>query len=626
MLVIRYVAMAWDRQRPEAEQRAQRMLRELGGVQTGLPGVIVLGGGRMRWGSAPLVVGSGDGVVIGELFRASTDEGGWSGGGARVVKLDASESHRIVASEGRELISRYWGDYVAILDVMPETAGGVNYCAAKRLVLRAPMGTLPCFHIAIDDVDVYFSCLGSVMKLLAGSLTINWVQVIRRLVGPLLSEQTGLEEIHELLPGTCAEAVGPYWGDGYARRGRRPSRLRRYWDPVQIAFDRPLYDFGEAAGALRNAVLLSTRARAERCRRALHCLSGGLDSSVVLACLAETCSATDVTCLTVFADGAESDEREYARAAARRAGDRCRLLEWERTGDVDFGGALGGQYLPNCPGLRIRQVDRLDVECARDVRAEVVLKGHGGDELFCRHQLGYAAADLIRAPWGHRSGLGLLLIHAAVNEGTTGWSAFGQALRDAFIPRRWNLTAIFSEEQEDQSLVNPDLLRAVIRTTQFDLPFAPSTASCPPGKLWQISLVTPPRDFEGPHGESDDPPIVAPLLSQPVVETCLRIPSYLQVRDRGERAVARAAFGDLLPPEIINRRSKGGAEQLAWKMLRRNWRFTRERLLEGTLVKERIVNRQKLEAALSDSPSGELTANAPLFDLLGAEIWVQQWS
>src|SRR3546814_18425449 len=53
-------------------------------------------------------------------------------------------------------------------------------------------------------------------------------------------------------------------------------------------------------------------------------------------------------------------------------------------------------------------------------------------------------------------------------------------------------------------------------------------------------------------------PQITPLLSQPIVELCLSIPTWQWVRGGRDRAVARAAVADLLPALIAQRRTKGG--------------------------------------------------------------------
>src|SRR3546814_11427576 len=43
------------------------------------------------------------------------------------------------------------------------------------------------------------------------------------------------------------------------------------------------------------------------------------------------------------------------------------------------------------------------------------------------------------------------------------------------------------------------------------------------------------------------------LLSQLVVETCMRVPAWMWIRTGRNRAIARDAFADLLPADILHR-------------------------------------------------------------------------
>ncbi len=95
----------------------------------------------------------------------------------------------------------------------------------------------------------------------------------------------------------------------------------------------------------------------------------------------------------------------------------------------------------------------------------------------------------------------------------------------------------------------------------------------PKGKLWQLSLLCARRNFTSPFDRDDDPEPVSPLLSQPILELCLRIPSWYQVHGHRDRALARDAFRDDLDPRIAGRTSKGGGEMLALSILERNQAF-----------------------------------------------------
>src|SRR5262249_10988519 len=157
-----------------------------------------------------------------------------------------------------------------------------------------------------------------------------------------------------------------------------------------------------------------------------------------------------ITCLTQFAEGPDSDERIFARAATR--GTRCRHLELERTANVDLRSALHGVRLERTPGMRIPEIDRLEPDIALAANATAIYKGHGGDEIFCRHHTHFYVADFLRQ-CGLRRRLLSLATHSAIAEGETLWSVLARALWNAYAPQRWNLTRIFQHDHEGQSLL-----------------------------------------------------------------------------------------------------------------------------------------------------------------------------
>ncbi len=598
--MFRYVGVLWDKENAASESYALHLLSKIRARtsmwRTALkgPGVVVLTAGELP-GDPPRSLHDGCGIVLGNLFRVSQPH-------RQFAEFTEQESERITRSAGRALISEFWGNYVAFL---------WDRTGESRYVVRGPCSTLPCLHVDMEGVDVYFSWTEACADLPAKPFSINWQYLARTLVGPLLSERTGLNEVREVLPGFCDE-----W--------RETRRIRRcYWNPVKIAEENPIEDFDAAAIELRNAARSSTHAWSTRAPRILHALSGGLDSSIVLSCLARAAAHPDVICLTHFADGSDADERPYARAVAAHL--NYPLLESRRTAEVDLRGALHGIRLEYNPGMRVRAIERIEPDAARQAGATAIFRGSGGDELFCRHHGYNLAADLLRRHGLSRE-LMSLLAHSAIMESETLWTMLARAFRGAFIPYRWNMAGVFRVEQEEQSLLTAEILDAALASESFDLPYASSTRECPPGKLWQISLVTARRPYCSPWSREGDPQTFAPLLSQPLIETCLRIPTWFQMRCRGERAVARAAFASSLPREIIARRSKGGAENLAWKTFHANQSFIRELLLDGRLVRERIVDRRRLEAALEGAATSDIRSTVPLFDLVGAEAWLQPLS
>ena len=61
------------------------------------------------------------------------------------------------------------------------------------------------------------------------------------------------------------------------------------------------------------------------------------------------------------------------------------------------------------------------------------------------------------------------------------------------------------------------------------------------------------------------------------------------------------------------------------EMLRRNVKFTRELLTDGYLMREGLIDREKLDELFTDRPSALETRPAELFGFIGTEAWLQTW-
>jgi asparagine synthase (glutamine-hydrolysing) len=117
-----------------------------------------------------------------------------------------------------------------------------------------------------------------------------------------------------------------------------------------------------------------------------------------------------------------------------------------------------------------------------------------------------------------------------------------------------------------------------------------------------------------------------PLLSQPLVELCLRIPTYVLIKNGMDRATARRAFAPDLPPEIIKRRNKGRIDQHLRDVMDANLNFVRDLLLNGRLVKEGLLNRRNLELYLTRERSpADFQYSEILQEQLCVEAWLSRW-
>jgi asparagine synthase (glutamine-hydrolysing) len=538
----------------------------------------------------------GEGVVLGSLFErnSNTEDPGTPG----KARLGPRESGRIIASRGRYLVESCWGCYVALFR---DPASG------RKWIVKDPTGGLPCFLTTHRGVTLAFSSLSDCQHLSLPRFTINWGYVSSRVArGPRQSESTAFNEVSEICGGQCVELAG----DMQARHD--------YWNPVVVAATDPIDDTQFAVRALRSTAKACADAWASCHDSIVHKLSGGLDSSIVLGCLAVAPTRPRITCLTHFVPGGNSNERPWARLAAARAG--CEHIEAPASIEVDFSDVLRVAPSVNpVSDLAFLQRDS-EMHIARTMQASAISNGDGGDGLFGAHSKHFAVADYLHR---HGPGTGLLSTAAgmALLLDVSIWRLLAGAIRDSYRRRRTHTLV-----GHQLTLVGPAVSDNPVHDDRFDHPWFRAQTVGTRSALVACGAITWPHAFYHPLGHADDrhPQRLSPLLSQPLVELCLRIPSYVHAAGYRDRGLARQAFAADVPAEILRRQWKDRAAGATESAMAYNLPFIRDLLLDGTLVQRQLVDRSKLEAALSDR-AGQMSATAPfeILDHVITESWLQ---
>jgi asparagine synthase (glutamine-hydrolysing) len=176
-----------------------------------------------------------------------------------------------------------------------------------------------------------------------------------------------------------------------------------------------------------------------------------------------------------------------------------------------------------------------------------------------------------------------------------------------------------------RKLVADRAIAGALQRGGFTHPLFESVCAVPPGKLWQAYAISMPPEFYDPLGAPEDPEPVQPLLSQPLMELCLRIPTYVLTNSGWDRALARQAFRADVPREILRRRSKGGLEENTQEILTRNLATARELLLDGELRQAGLLDPDRVAEVLSDRPTSIPGVASEVFDHLGTEAWLRLW-
>ena len=536
------------------------------------------------------------GVLLGVLFEYRPSDASV----CRKERFSASEAQALLQSRGVSLTEEYWGRYVAFLT-------DANSGTAR--VIRSPTGEIACLHVQQAQVHVFFSSISDVTTLRL-RFSVDWEYMAAYLSTTMLEgNRTGLKEVTRLLHGEC---ISLYQGS---------VQRRYYWHPAKFATER-LESKTEAAQQLRETTKCCVHSWASCYPGILQMLSGGLDSSIVLGCLADAPTRPNITCLN-YRNSRDpcTDERTYARVAAARAG--CMLIEreWETHYSLEAITRLPRRESPYNSVFEVG-LARAQSDIARRHGATACFAGTGGDQIFYQNGARFSCTDYIQLH-GLSSAAFKIALDAARMEGVAVWPLLWKAMHDARSHRRENL---LSNDTGPGGLVRGDLKRAMQEQYTFVHPSLSDSSQLPLGKYWQIAgMCASWRTSSRADPQPGDPESLSPLMSQPLIELCLRIPTYVLTHEGIDRALARRAFRDDVPGEILRRCSKAVVFDYAKGLVAANREFARGLLCEGVLIKEGVLDKHKTaEAIAASGPSASIHA-IEILSCLSAEAWASQW-
>lgn len=601
--MFRYVAVIWSTQ-SEPQVAAvnaidARMRADEGDwrVVLSAPGLKVYCAG-IRLGSSEAYRLDGDcGVVLGTVFTRV--KSGDSVPGKAV--FGAAETRRIIRTSGRCLAEDYWGRYVAFVR-RPEDS--------SVIVMRSPTGELDCLSTEIRGVRIFCSGTHHCPPLDLRTFTINWQYVAADLATTLPdTRQTGLTGIERVLRAECV-----------ILREERVERLL-HWHPFRFVNESAPEEPESAASELRRITYGCVSSWASCYDNIASMLSGGLDSSIVVGLLRRTSRQPECVCVNYRNPyDPVSDERRYARMVANRAG--YRLIEMEQCAEFSFAPILTMPRTAS-PCLNVFGLVEIGVLAAlgRAHRTKAWFVGEGGDEVFLKNAGEYHCADFV-----HRYGLRPRVVAIALEAARMTNRSLLPVLREGVAAglTRNGLERIL-RQQELFSLLRSDVLDDVRKQRLFVPSWFDGHQSLAPGKCFQIISLSLSDTMHNPYAPDDDPELVYPLKSQPVQELCLRLPTHILAHGGKSRGLARVAFSDDLPPEIARRKSKGTVFDYVKALWISNRSLMRELLLDGLLVREGIVDKEKLEGSIAGTFDEGFANVARLASLACAEAWARNW-
>jgi asparagine synthase (glutamine-hydrolysing) len=430
-------------------------------------------------------------------------------------------------------------------------------------------------------------------------------------------------------PLTFFEGIKKLEAGTYLRIDRRGEVTQtRFWDPAAFVLPNKAMMEQEAVGELRRLLRQSVARRMVSDVPFGAFLSGGVDSSLNVALMAELLDKP-VETFSIGIEGDLSNEFEYARQVAGRFGSNHHELVIDEGDFIDFLPKMA--YVQDEPiadpvCVPIYYLSRL----AHDSGTPVIQVGEGSDEIFAGYRTYHLFAGWERNIFDRYKKLPLgirRLIHRNADGRVR--SELADALRRAEGDEPLFLgNAIAFWDGEKERLLQGG--RGTFSTSgQWAAELMCGLPAGDPlqriihlelkNRLPELLLM---RVDKMSMAHSIETRV--PFLDEDLVEFVLTIPSDLQCKNGQTKYLLKQAARGIIPDEIIDRKKWGFCGSATNMLTSRLASFAEERVLKSPLIRERFdigeVNR------LFDRHRNQARFNSfKIWNLLNLVLWHECW-
>ncbi len=358
-------------------------------------------------------------------------------------------------------------------------------------------------------------------------------------------------------------------------------------------------------------------------------LSGGLDSSTVVACMAQVSNGR-VKTFSIGFDETDFDELAYARLVAARYGtDHFEMVV--KPDVVSVLPRLAWQF--DEPFADASAVPTYCVSKITRDQVTVALSGDGGDENFGGYRRYAEAMNLHQQMDSLPLSLLKPLIRLAANSRARG--ARGKEFLDVLqLPplQRYHRKMTYQREDTLAALLTPEVTRGGLPGTTVDV-FARLAAESRAEDYLSLLQYLDVRHYlpEDILTKVDRTTMLTslearvPLLDHVVMEHAARMPPTLKLRDGIGKYILKQAMRPHLPGDILSRRKMGFGVPLATWLRKDLKDFAREILSDPKTRQRGILQTEAVDRFLDSHLQGHRDHSPQLWSVICFELWCRTW-
>lgn len=358
-------------------------------------------------------------------------------------------------------------------------------------------------------------------------------------------------------------------------------------------------------------------------------LSGGIDSSLIVALMSQMSSEPIHTFSIGFADEASFDERGYAQQVADRFG----TLHTEFAVQLDAVGLLDRLiWHHDQPYMDSSAIPTFVVSRLAREHVTVALNGDGGDEVFGGYDRFRAAALSPRLPgWLARGARRAVGRFPADHSYYSLQRRLKRLLENAELPveERYHSWIAVAGTGLLEELLAPDVLHAAAQPVfeSMHARYRRAQALPPLDRILYANFATYlPDDLAVKMDRmsmANSLETRSPFLDTALIERLAAVPASQKVGRLRLKPILRKAFWDELPPEIWNRRKHGfGVPMGTWFRGELGTRFEDEVLARDARVSP-LLQGASVRRLYREHRAGEAEHGFRLWTILTLERWLR---